>query len=139
MDRLLLLCVLFTSSIFAMDVQFKNEVCIEPYIKYSYKTCKDLPVIINGIELVIPKNFKTDLASIPRIFWNIMSPAESDTMPAAILHDFLYHNTCYYNRKETDLIFYTVLKQNNVSTFKANSMYYAVRLFGWRFYEEEQC
>lgn len=139
MERLLLLCVLVTGPIFAMDIAFKESVCIEPYVDYSYKTCRDLSVEIDGTEIIIPKNFKTDLASIPRLFWNIISPAESDTMPAAILHDFLYHNTCFYSRQETDLIFYSALRKYNVSAFKSNSMYYAVRLFGWRYYQSEQC
>ena len=140
MDRLLLLCFCYLpSSIFAMDVHFKDTVCIEPYIEYLYKTCRDLSVDIDGTEIVIPSEFKTDLASVPRVLWPIMSPAESDTMPPAILHDFLYHNTCYYTRQETDLIFYTALRENKVSKFKASAMYYAVRLFGWRFYQAEQC
>ncbi len=32
-----------------------------------------------------------------------------------------------------------MLKNDGVSTFRASIMYYAVRLFGWNYYNEDYC
>jgi hypothetical protein len=42
-----------------------------------------------GFTLTIPKNFLTDGASVPRLFWSILPPW-GDYGKAAIVHDYLY-------------------------------------------------
>src|SRR5690606_40537335 len=58
-------------------VFFINEACIKPYKEYVYRTCDNLYVLIDGDEYVIPKNFKTNLASIPRILWTFYPDRKS--------------------------------------------------------------
>ncbi len=42
-----------------------------------------------GRRIVIPKGFRTDGASVPRLFWNIIPPWGRYGM-AAVIHDYLY-------------------------------------------------
>ena len=42
-----------------------------------------------GKTIVVPKGFITDLASIPRSLWSILSPIDN-YLTAAIVHDYLY-------------------------------------------------
>lgn len=123
----------------AINIEWQTPVCISPYIKYNYEVCNNIFFTIEGNVYSIPKGFHTDLASIPRPFWFILSPAHSSLMKAAIVHDWFYRMTCDFNRKQTDLIFYALLRQNNVNIVTANLMYYSVRLFGGKYYNESYC
>ena len=118
-----------------INVHTDSIICIEPYKGYIYKTCKPIKYTIEGDILTIPELYKTDLASIPRIFWNIVSPARSEFMSAAILHDFLY--SCHDNlsRKEIDDIFFNLLIDNGVSKKEALFFYLGVRMFGGEFFQ----
>lgn len=133
------LCLIGCSTNEHLMTDFENNTCIKPYQGYHYHTCNQINFTINGEEFYIPANFETDLASIPRIAWPIMAPAHSSLMRAAIVHDWFYRMTCDFNRLQTDLIFYHMLRNDGVSRFKASLMYYAVRLFGWHYYNEDYC
>lgn len=118
---------------------FYTNTCIKPYKKYRYHTCGTIHFSIDNQHYIIPEGFETDLASIPRIAWPIMAPAHSSLIRPAIVHDWFYRKTCDYNRKQTDLIFYHMLKNDGVNPLRAATMYYAVRLFGSRYYNEDYC
>lgn len=119
---------------------YHNTICISPHFSYHYKTCHDITVTIDNFIVVIPKGFDTDLASIPRFLWAIISPSRSDFIAPAILHDYLYVCNNGYNREEIDDIFYQALIDNNVVKITALEMYYAVRLFGdSHFNHNESC
>lgn len=118
---------------------FLSPVCIKPYKGYLYHTCYDINIKIEDNVYTIPNGFKTDLASIPRIAWQVMTPAHSSLIRPAIVHDWFYRKTCDFNRKDTDLIFYHMLRNDGVGLFRASIMYYAVRLWGWNFYNEDYC
>lgn len=135
----LILFLLYGNEILAFHTEFITPVCIKPYKEYRYHICNDIKFIINKKKFFIPSKFKTDLASIPKIAWPIMAPSHSSLIRPAIVHDWFYRMTCDFNRKETDQIFYYMLKNEGVSTLKASFMYYAVRLFGWNYYNEDYC
>lgn len=78
--------------------------------------------------ITIPKGFKTDLASIPRIFWSFYPPF-GDYMNAAIIHDYLYK--IKFNRKLSDRIFLMIMKEDKVGWFTRTLFYITVRMFGW--------
>jgi hypothetical protein len=122
-----------------LKTEFLNNTCIKPLIDYHYLTCKRIDFTINGEAFYIPENFETDLASIPKIAWPIMAPAHSSLIRPAIVHDWFYRKTCDFTRFQTDLIFYHMLKNDGVSTIRASMMYYAVRWFGWNYYNEDYC
>ena len=99
---------------------------------------------INGAgRTTCKKGMKTDLASVPRIVWNIIAPW--DVASAAVIHDHLYAVLRkYYNsfsmdkevwkraRALSDKIFLLGMDsaEPSVSGWKKKSAYYSVRLFG---------
>lgn len=118
---------------------FLTPVCIKPYEEYRYQVCSDILFTIDGEVFTIPKGFESDLASIPRIAWSYMSPAHSSLMRASIVHDWFYRMSCDFDRYQTDVIFYHMLRNDGVSLVTANILFYAVRLFGWNSYNEDYC
>lgn len=77
----------------------------------------------------VPVGFKTNFASVPRIFWTIISPVD-DHGKAAVIHDYCYA-TDYDTRKRSDEIFREGLIVLDVPKWKVFCMFWAVRLFGW--------
>lgn len=123
----------------SLHTAFYSSVCIKPYKNYLYHTCSDIHFAIEKQFYTIPKGFQTDLASIPKIAWSIMTPAHSALIRPAIVHDWFYSKTCDYTRYQTDLIFYHMLINDGISPLKASIMYYAVRCFGRPFYNRNYC
>lgn len=115
------------------QVIFLNEACIKPFSGYEYRTCKPMRVKIDGKKFIVPKNFKTDLASIPRFLWPILAPQYTNFVAPAILHDYLYR--CHaLDRESADEVLYSALITENVTAFTASKFYLAVRLFGRNHY-----
>lgn len=100
--------------------------------------------------LSVDKGFKTDMASIPRILWWLVSPFDLGHAP--IIHDWLYryggkieggsyhilfHNGKWvegeliWSRKKVDKLFYYMMKEGGVGRLKRKSAHLIVRLFGW--------
>lgn len=90
----------------------------------------------SGTYVDVPDMFRSDGASVPRPFWNIIPPW-GDHGQAAVLHDFLCtYRTIIRNgkavtitRKECDDIFLEAMLVLEVSRAKANTMYAAVRTY----------
>ena len=80
---------------------------------------------------VVPKGEVTDLAS-----WLITAASA-----AAIVHDHLYKFGLKFkqieNRKEADTVFYEAMLDTGVYKIRAIAYYYAVRLFGWQFFNNK--
>lgn len=118
-----------------------NFVCVKIY-RYG-----EMPELIENLvyELnesrifVVPKGFKTDFASIPRIFWTIIAPLGKHTLPA-VLHDFLYTEgyKIGISRKEADKIFYKAMIDSFVNRFTANIIWACVRLFAKNHYKDKE-
>jgi hypothetical protein len=84
---------------------------------------KGMPFIIQ-----VPAGFRTDLASIPRMFWPILPP-HGVYSKAAIVHDWLYV-TGHASRLVADAVFYEAMRALGVGWFRANIMFMAVRIGG---------
>lgn len=112
------------------DVSFPDNPCLIPDINNTFKLCKPMKVIVDKDKYTIPKSFKTDLASIPRVLWSIYSPLDSKTIIPAILHDYLYQCPHKLSRKKIDSIFYSSLIDNMVNPIVAYQYWMAVRLGG---------
>jgi Protein of unknown function (DUF1353) len=82
----------------------------------------------NYESVVVPEGFVTDLASIPRAFWQILKP-EGRHAYAAVVHDYLYW-TQTRPREEADMIFRFALEDSKVSSETIEALYLAVRSFG---------
>jgi len=89
---------------------------------------KDFEVDVLGFhKIVVPRGFRTDLASVPRIFW-VLIPPFGRYSQAAVVHDYLYRME--HDRKEADSIFYDLMIEYGVWKWKAIIMYLGVRAFG---------
>jgi hypothetical protein len=95
--------------------------------------------------ITIPKGFRYDGASVPRLFMFLIGFERRGVHdPAALVHDYLYQNRGYidsnekkilkYIRKDSDNIFYDIMKIVGVMKWHAKLAYYAVRvggIFSW--------
>ena len=83
----------------------------------------------DGEKITVPAGFLTDFASVPRPLWVILPPDGLYTQ-SAVLHDFLYA-TQILTRKESDDIFLDGMKILGVPFLVRQTIYRAVRMFGW--------
>ncbi len=120
-------------------VKFLNEACIVPFQGYDYKTCKAMRVTIDDKKYTVPKNFETDLASIPRLLWPLFAPQYSGFVAPSILHDYLYRCPNNVTRQFADEVLYSALITENVTPFTASKFYLGVRLFGGSHFEHGVC
>lgn len=86
-----------------------------------------------GSLYVVPAGFVTDWASIPRVFWLIVSPFEC--VPEATLHDYLYWlrggDPYLVTREQADMRFLVTLRdRRDLPEWKCVGMWRAVRWFG---------
>lgn len=103
-----------------------------------FETLEPLKVVLaDGSSFIIPKGFKTDLASIPRALRSVISVCDSH-MVAAVIHDYLYRDKsqAFRGRKEADKIFRQIMKDIGVGRIKRNTMYAGVRVGGWGSYQK---
>lgn len=76
---------------------------------------------------IVPKGFRTDLASIPKLLWAIWPPFGRYTS-AAVLHDYLCENA-EVSRYKGDCLFLEAMGWSNVPKFKRWTIFFAVRVF----------
>lgn len=82
----------------------------------------------------VPKGYKTDGATIPRLLWRVLgAPMETKTIGPAIRHDWHYDDGDL-SRADADAEFYEDLRDNGVSVWRAWLFWVGVRLFGWIHY-----
>lgn len=129
-----IILVIFIASIIIIpkrvNVRFEEPSCIKPYVENRFKTCSDMHVEIDRHHIIIPKDFNTDLASVPSWYQSIVSPFSYNIITPGILHDYLYSCRNGYTRKEIDAIFYHSLVTSGVSRYTAFKMWVGVTWFG---------
>ena len=93
---------------------------------------EELVVKFDGKMFVVPPGFECDGASVPRFLWSSVSPQiHPETLRAAVAHDFLYRNHVPgWTRKDADLLFYDLCRQDGLSWWKSQKAYLGIRLFG---------
>lgn len=85
---------------------------------------------IIGRLITVPAGFKTDLASIPKILWNILPPVGRYDA-AAVVHDYLYqHNGV--TRAEADAVLREAMEVLGVRWSQRWAIYAGVRVGGWK-------
>jgi hypothetical protein len=82
----------------------------------------------------VPKDFKTDLASIPQIMQSLI-PLVGNHLQAAIVHDMNYRHGLI-PKGDADDMFLDMMKYLGVPWWKRYMMYQAVNLFGGSSYKE---
>lgn len=114
----------FTTPLIVEYLDGKFWKIIEPFEYHLVWPAKYLSDIIT-----VTRNFITDFASIPRIFWAILPPI-GKYGKAAVIHDWLYR-VQIYSRARADMIFWEAMIVLKVPKWKCFVMYKAVRYFGW--------
>jgi len=102
---------------------------------------EDFVVWINGLRLVVPAGFVSDLASVPWLFQRVL-PRFGPWNAAAIVHDYLYRTgrlgDWVLRREDADRIMLALMRYNpEVPRWKAWVIFMGVRLgaFGpWMMY-----
>lgn len=74
--------------------------------------------------VIVPKDFITDGASVPRVLWWFLDPA-TEAFEAAIVHDYLLQ----INDKQAHEEFYRQLRKYSVALYKAYPAFLAVKTF----------
>ena len=119
------------------------------YITYEQVRIQPMPCrryqVKASIEVgswLIPAGFITNGANIPRAFWSLIEPNQSNIMPAIILHDYLCdvadgtivtNTKCTF--KEADELFKQNLKMLDQAKWKVWLMYTSVRVYHYFKYE----
>lgn len=121
------------------DVEVLKKSCIWPQKGYMYSTAGEIHFRVDGELFVVPREFNTDLASIPRWYWPVLSPRYSSFVIPSIIHDYFYQCVDSKSRKFADEILYDALLSEGVSKYTATKFYWAVRMFGGKFYMKKGC
>jgi len=115
----------------------------DPQRPWAWILVKAVDVTLsNGDKVVIPENFTTDFATVPRLLWGII-PTIGNHNLATLIHDHLYNVRYSVNHNkdwkadrlfcDRELLYW--LKLTGSSNIKAYAMYWAVRIGGrkwWR-------
>lgn len=117
-----------------IEIQYITDPCLIPIKGNRFKLCSNMIIKAHKRYHAVPKGFKTDLASIPRIMWPVFSPSDYDSIAAAVLHDWHYCCVSTVSRKRADLIFYYGLRHHGMNKFKAYIYFFGVRAIGWAYY-----
>lgn len=105
----------------------KLLVCTEPD---NWLLAEPLRWASPELDIIIPQGFKTDLASIPRVFQNMLDVDGRSRLPA-ILHDWLYTlQPC--TREFADDMLRKALVAYGESEFTARVYWSGVRVGGWK-------
>jgi len=99
-----------------------SDVNLQPLKEHKFKVTE--PFKFKEIE--IPRGYRSDGASVPRVFWCLFPPNRTDYLPCAIIHDYLCDKGEY---KKADKYFKECLKELGVDKFSRALMYLAVRLY----------
>lgn len=86
------------------------------------------------IRITIPSGFRTNFASVPRVFRSVISINGKHRL-ASLLHDYLYSRegmlpNIMFTRAAVDILFLEEMEKAEVKYIKRYTMYYMVRLFG---------
>ena len=89
---------------------------------------------ILGEVIEAPQGYRTDFASVPRMFWRLIPPF-GRYQRAAVIHDYLCElsGSTGISSKTAVKIFHEAMLIAGVNRAKASMMYYMVRWFGPRF------
>lgn len=92
---------------------------------------------------IVPKGFVSDGASIPKFAWSIVGHPFGEYLESAVIHDYPYkfpdkwHKEYKNKRKRADWLLLDCMKSQCIKLWKRRIMYRAVRLGGWRFWNDK--
>lgn len=111
---------------------------LKPHPKENkYQLTRDYNLVVLNTNIVVPRYFMYDGASIPTPAWQFtFSPFHPDVMLPSLVHDWMYYNH-QEDRETADDIFYELLRGSDVTHLKATAMWAAVRAGGELFWEND--
>lgn len=87
----------------------------------------------HGVTWTVPAGFVTDGASVPAIFWPVVSnPYAPSSLRPAILHDWMCRTRTFSSTFAVD-VFHEGLRAEGCAPLRSRAMWLAVRWFGPRF------
>ncbi|WP_317907107.1 DUF1353 domain-containing protein, partial [Campylobacter jejuni] len=105
-------------------------VCVKPYDKDRFEVIQDYEFALLSFKGIVPQGFKTDGASIPRLFWSLFPPFKSEYFSACVVHDFLCEKA--NSRKDyklADLALKEAMLLLGCSKFKIFVFYHSCNLY----------
>ena len=108
----------------------KNKLVLSPSHEHDWELLQDFTETTKYGEITVPKGYITDLASSPRFTWSFVPPFGRYSQ-AAVIHDWLCSNPSNPNYVNRHKVFYELMLKYKTKPFKANVMYYAVKVYGW--------
>ncbi|MHA1809343.1 MAG: DUF1353 domain-containing protein [Candidatus Heimdallarchaeaceae archaeon] len=110
---------------------FTDNLLLEQLGGDEWRTKRDLVFYSGDVIYTVPSGFKTDLASIPRIFWSLIGHPAGEYSAAAVLHDWLY-SVQIESREKSDKLLLEGMEVLEVKKYKRYLIYWAVRIGGWK-------
>jgi len=120
-----------------LKVRFDSPLWVECLTDKNWKILADFKATITGdisYQLVVPKDFETDFASVPRLPLIYELLGDSSQKPA-VLHDYLYAmGGNDVNRQIADNIMLAAMLTNGNSWYQRWFIFAAIRVFGHLFF-----
>jgi hypothetical protein len=83
----------------------------------------------SGLEIVVPRGFVTDFASIPRSLWSFGLSPHGRYSRAAVIHDYLYWSQVC-SKDQSDRLLVIAMKESNVGSFQESIIFEGVHVGG---------
>ena len=112
------------------DSYIKGIRLLKPY-EFTFATPDDPDA--TPFKVSIPEGFLSDGASVPRLFWRLLSPPiDPVTIAPSLIHDYLYINGSRMGltRAEVDSWYAYALHENGYPLWKCHLTYYGIRIGG---------
>ncbi|EAJ1254841.1 DUF1353 domain-containing protein [Campylobacter lari] len=107
-----------------------HRVIVKPFSKDRFEVVKEFEVSLCGLNFIVPKGFKTDGASIPRLFWSLFPPFKSEYFSACVVHDYLCEKAnSRADYKIADLALKEAMQTLGCSKFKTFIFYHSCNGF----------
>lgn len=106
-------------------IQEREQKLNKPYVNKT-KVLFEIDYLGTVYIIDIPKNYRWDGASIPRIFWRIIGPKGDTTfLNASMVHDIICENKYLvaYDRQLSSIILREMLLASGVAKWRAIIMY----------------
>lgn len=89
------------------------------------------------VTIIVPTNFCTDFASIPKWLRWLIDDDEYGVRGPAVIHDYLYSKQNLnqsLSRRQADQILRNAMKDRKCKAWKVATVYAGVRAFGWLYF-----
>ena len=120
---------------------FKNKLKIEAVPREdAYLLTSRLSYITSlGDKIIVPKGFKTNFASVPRLAKFYIDDDDWQIRAPSVVHDYLYSAESAelgFTRKQADEVLLEAMMGLGMRKTKALLIYFVLRLFGGPNYEK---